>query len=287
MKYSFLRFPGGKVKVVTFSYDDGPKYDEKLLDIIDRYGIKCTFNLVGDSVVNEKGLTQAFIKERIIGGGHEVAVHGYYHRGQDVMRSIEGIRDVLDCRLALEREFGIIVRGMAYPDRCPNRFKIPDTYARIRNYLEELDIAYARTAGGDNDSFDLPEDYLDWFPTAHHDNPRVMEYIDKFLSLDVSKLYISQRGAKLFYLWGHSHEFERNGNWEHLEAICEKLSGHDDVWYATNIEIYDYISAYRALKWSADGTMVYNPTLYEVWFDIDGRLYSIKPGETLITGVKQ
>lgn len=281
MKYNFLRFPVGKIKAVTFSYDDGTKHDERLTDIIDRYGIKCTFNLVGDSVMNEKGLTKAFIKDRIIGGGHEVAVHGYYHRGQDVMRSIEGIRDVLDCRLALENEFGMIIRGMAYPDRCPNRFKIPDTYARIRNYLEELDIAYSRTLGDDNDRFELPEDFLDWFPTAHHDNPKVMEYIHKFVSTDESKLYISQRSPKLFFLWGHSYEFDRKGNWEHLEEICEKLSGHEDVWYATNIEIYDYVMAYRSLKWSADGTMVYNPTLYEVWFDIDKSLYSIKPGETL------
>ncbi len=281
MKYNFIRFPGGRAKAVTFSYDDGSKSDVKLVETVDKYGIKCTFNLVGDSVAAEKGITKAFIKERMIGGGHEIAVHGYYHRGQDVLRPIEGIRDVLDCRLALESEFGMIIRGMAYPDRCPNRFKIPDTYARIRTYLEELDIAYARTVGDDNDRFELPEDFLDWFPTAHHDNPKVMEYIEKFVSMDMSKLYIAQRSAKLFFLWGHSAEFERNGNWEHLEAICQKLSGHGDVWYATNMEIYEYVTAYRSLKWSADGSMVYNPTLYEIWFDIDRTLYQIKPGETL------
>jgi len=284
MKYNFIRFPGGKAKAVTFSYDDGSKHDEKLVDIIDRYNIKCTFNLCGDSVKKEKGLTKAFIKERILGGGHEVAVHGYYHRAHDVMRSIEGIRDVLDCRLALEKEFGIIIRGMAYPDRCPNRFKIPDTYARIRSYLEELDIAYARTAGDDNDRFELPEDFLDWFPTAHHDNQNVMEYIDKFLNLDVSKQYIAQRNARLFYLWGHSHEFERNGNFSHLEEICKKLSGHDDIWYATNMEIYQYVKAYRSLVYSADGITVYNPTLYDVWFDVDKTGYCVKSGSTVTLG---
>jgi len=281
VKYNFIRFPGGKPKAVTFSYDDGSKHDERLLDIIEKYGFKCTFNLVGDSVVNEKGLAKTFIKERIIDGGHEVAVHGYYHRAQDTLRPIEGIRDVLDCRLALEKELGVIIRGMAYPDRCPNRFKIPDTYARIRAYLEILNIAYARTAGDDNDRFELPEDFLDWFPTAHHDNPKIMEYIEKFVLLDVSKLYIAQRDAKLFCLWGHSFEFDRNGNWDHLEEICEKLSGHDDIWYATNMEIYEYIKAYRSLIYSADGMTVYNPTLYDVWLDVDSTLYCVKSGATI------
>ena len=57
--------------------------------------------------------------------------------------------------------------------------------------------------------------------------------------------------------------------------------GRDEVWYDTNIEIFDYVTAYRSLVFSADNTRVYNPTLIEVWFDIDGKLYSIKSGETL------
>ena len=32
----------------------------------------------------------------------------------------------------------------------------------------------------------------------------------------------------------------------------------------------------------ADGTMIYNPTVYTVWFTADNVLYSIKPGETLV-----
>ena len=66
-----------------------------------------------------------------------------------------------------------------------------------------------------------------------------------------------------------------------LCKICEKLSGNDDVWYATNGEIYEYVNAYKSLIYSADGTVVYNPTLLSVWFDVDKTLYRIEPGETL------
>jgi len=94
--------------------------------------------------------------------------------------------------------------------------------------------------------------------------------------------YCSSRAPWLFYIWGHSFEFDhKEGGWDHAENFCKKLSGRPDVWYATNIEIYDYIQAYNSLIFRADNTAVYNPTLIKVWFDIDGTLYSVAPGETL------
>ena len=168
-----------------------------------------------------------------------------------------------------------------FPDNAVNRFLEPEAYARIKSYLGDLDIAYVRSAAGDNDKFELPADWHNWIPTAHHDNPQIMEYIDKFVNLDLSKLYIASRTPKLFYLWGHSFEFEHRQNWDHLEEICQKLGGKDDVWYATNIEIYDYVQAYHSLRYSADGTIVYNPTLFDLWFDVDGTLHHIQSGETI------
>ena len=281
MKYVFLRFPEGKAKAITLSYDDGCKDDVRLLETIDQYGLKCTFNLVGSTVERGKPLSTDFIRENILAKGHEIATHGYNHRAQNKIRSIEGIREIIDCRLALEREFGMIIRGMAFPDNTVNRFLEPDAYKRISSYLGDLEIAYVRSAAGDNDKFELPEDWHNWIPTAHHDNPRIMEYIDKFVELDVSKLYCASRTPKLFYMWGHSFEFENKQNWSHLDEICQKLGGKDDVWYATNIEIYDYVQAYKSLRYSADGSIIYNPTLIQIWFDVDGKLYSIHPGETL------
>ena len=157
------------------------------------------------------------------------------------------------------------------------------TYEQIKNYLSELDIAYARTLGGDNDSFLLPSDFHAWMPSAHHDNPKIMEYIDKFLALDIStKAYHARRVPRLLYIWGHSYEFDRNDNWEHIEEICEKLANNDEIWYATNIEIYDYVQAYKNLRYSANGCMIYNPTLLTVWLDVDGKTYQIHSNETIL-----
>ena len=285
MRYQYLRFPGGRAKAVTLSYDDGAKADVRLCERLNRSDLKCTFNLVSSMVQDENRMPKEFIRAEVLGKGHEIATHGEYHRGLDVARSIEGIRDTLNCRLALEKEFGIIVRGMAFPDRTVNKMKSPDAYARIRPFLEELEIAYCRTTGADNDGFALPEDFLNWVPTAHHNNPNLMLYIDSFLSVDVNAQYCSRRGPRLFYLWGHAFEFDRDNTWGLLDEICDRLSGHEDVWYATNIEIYEYIAAYKSLVYSADNRIVYNPTVKTIWFDRDGTLYKIEPGETIQTDV--
>ncbi|MBQ7025015.1 MAG: hypothetical protein IJN31_00285, partial [Peptococcaceae bacterium] len=155
-------------------------------------------------------------------------------------------------------------------------------YAQIKNYLQELDIAYARTLAGDNDSFMLPQDFHAWMPSAHHNNAKIMEWIDKFLAIDISeKAYHAKRVSRLFYIWGHSYEFDNKDNWEHMEEICERLAHNDEIWYATNIEICDYVQAYKRLQYSANGRRIYNPTLYTIWLDIDKKLYSVKPGETI------
>ena len=276
-----MRYPGGKAKAVTFSYDDGARPDKRLAELFDKYGLKATFNL-NCGYARRNSFTKEEIHEYFLSKGHEIAVHGANHRPTGNLRPIEAIRDVLDCRLELEEKCDRIIRGMAYPDTGIMLFGNLGNYEAVKNCLVELDIAYARTIEGDNDSFMLPEDFHAWMPSAHHDNPEIMDYIDKFLKLDISPAtYHAERIPRLFYIWGHSFEFDKKNNWEHMEEVCQKLSGNDEIWYATNIEIYDYVKAYKSLIYSADSYKVYNPTLFTVWIDVDGVLYSIAPGETL------
>ena len=281
MRTIFMRYPDGKAKALTFSYDDGVPQDKRLAELFDKYNMKGTFNF-NCEFMREANFTKEQIKEYFLSKGHEIAVHGANHRANGNLRSIEGIRDVLDCRLELEAKCDSIIRGMAYPDSGITLMGNFGTYEMIKQYLVELDIAYSRTLGGDNNSFMLPADFHAWMPTAHHNNPRIMEFIDEFLKLDIStKAYHARRVPRLMYIWGHSYEFDRNDNWEHMEDICKKLSNNDEIWYATNIEIYDYVTAYKSLKYSADGHMIYNPTLFTIWLDVDGKLYSVKSGETI------
>ncbi len=275
-RYIFMRFPEGREKAVTFSYDDGCPEDIRTADTLAKYGLKGTFNFNGDPHVTDEE-----VHKYILDNGHEIAVHGMYHRAEGMLRPIQGIRDVLDCRLCLEKKYDTIIRGMAYPDSGIARFYNGASYENVKQYLKDLDIAYARTLGGDNNRFELPTDWYAWMPTAHHNNPNIKEYIREFLEIHVNESYDARRHPRLFYIWGHSYEFAHNNNWELLSEICEALSGKENIWYATNMEIYEYTEAYHALIYSADGTKIYNPTLITLWMNIDGVTYKITPGATL------
>ncbi len=109
------------------------------------------------------------------------------------------------------------------------------------------------------------------------------ELTEKFISLkDVCK-------PQLFYLWGHSYECNDDNNWDRIEKFCEMMGNREDIWYAANIEICDYVKAYNSLLVSYDGKRIYNPTLIDMWMSDDtetgfmGRkTYCIKSGETLV-----
>ena len=282
MKYQFMRFPEGRLRAVTLSYDDGPQSDVRFSDVITRYGLKCTFNMNGDRARGDAALSKETVEEIVFSRGHELALHGYHHAAPGRVRAPIGIKDVLDNRVEAEEKYGRIIRGMAYPDSGTNVLENGMTYERIKEYLNDLDVAYARTTRS-HGTFAVPNDFHAWCPTAHHNDPKLFEYIEKFLTHTYTGwANISSASPLLFYLWGHSYEFDRDGNWDRLEKIGETLGGHEDVWYATNMEIYRYTMAYRSLEYSLDGKMIYNPTLYKLYFVRDGgETMSIESGETL------
>lgn len=286
MKYIFLRYPEGKFKAVTLSYDDGNEHDIRFAKTIDKYGLKCTFNLCSKrigQVTPSRRLMVEEIREYILDKGHEIAVHGEDHISPVLSRPTKAIQDVLNCRLYLEQTFGIMVRGLAYPDVSLRNFQNNASYENIRSYLQNLGIVYARNVLTNQEPLDysLPTDWLAWNATVHHSHPKAAEYAKEFLALDQDKLYRAKRWPKLFMLWGHSFEFDRAENWDFLEELCQLLGGKEDVWYATCMEIYEYVEAYNGLVFSADSTRVYNPSLLKVWFDVDGTLYSVDSGQTI------
>lgn len=281
-----MRYPDGKEKAVTFSYDDGVPADISLSDVFAKYNMKATFNL-SSAYIKEKPLyghlSANDVKTYILGRGFEVAVHGKHHLAPGHIRPIDGIKEFLDCRLDFEKMFGRIIQGAAYPNSGIRLINNGLSYDIIKNYLKDIDIKYARTLGGDNNSFCLPTDWHAWMPTAHHNNEKIFDYIEEFTNYDYSTLYYDSRYPRLMYIWGHSFEFDNNNNWDRIEEICYRLGHRNDTWYATNIEIYDYVTAYNSLIFSADSSMVYNPTLKTLWFDIyNSQTYKIEPGETLI-----
>ena len=241
----FMRFPGGKSKALTLSYDDGVEQDIRLIDIMKRNGLKGTFNINSGSYAPEgktypegtihRRMSKSMCQELYLNSGMEVAVHGLTHPYLEQLPENLCTYEVLQDRKNLEADFGYIIRGMAYP--------FGTTSDSVVASLKQCGIAYSRTTVS-TEKFTIPTDWLRLPATCHHRNPRLMELARNF----VDNAFL--RGPGLFYLWGHSYEFDQNlpdNNWGIIEEFAEFLGNREDIWYATNIEIYDYIQAYNIL----------------------------------------
>jgi hypothetical protein len=115
----------------------------------------------------------------------------------------------------------------------------------------------------------------------HHDNANSLKWAQEFVDMKLEEGFTAYRFPRLMYVWGHSYEFEQRNNWSHLNDLLKILSGKEDIWYATNIEIYEYVEAYERLVSSANGNVIYNPTAKTIWFTVDGEHYKLAPSETL------
>ena len=71
----------------------------------------------------------------------------------------------------------------------------------------------------------------------------------------------------------------RNMAIEIIETLFSKVSGKNEIWYATNGEICDYHNAYKKLVFSADGSRIYNPSATELWAEIDGKTIALPAGK--------
>lgn len=276
----YMLYPNNARKALTLSYDDGVEQDLRLISVMNAHGLKGTFNLNSGIYAPEgtvyapgtvhRRLTRAAVTENYAASGQEVAIHTYTHPNLLCIPREAAIREVMLDRETLEAQFGHIVRGMAYPFGLrPGR-----AADELADTLRGCGVAYSRTTVS-TEGFDLPQDWLQWNPTCHHNNPRLMELARDFCEREVKYQPI------LFYLWGHSYEFEGNDNWQVIENFASFIGGRGDIWYATNIELYEYISAYRSLVSSADGRQVFNPTSVTVHIHQAGRAFVIASGQTV------
>ena len=273
----YMRLKDGKKKVFTLSYDDGVVQDIRLIKLMDQYAVKGTFNINSGCYLPEEQQRERYYgrmkrSEAVAlfqNSSHEVAIHGYAHAELPQLRGVDLLNEIREDRLAAERDYGTIVRGMAYAFGAYTEESL--------EAMKLCGICYSRTTTSTT-KFRFPENWLTWHPTCHHKNPRLMELAKQFAEKDLR--YPSE--CRLFYLWGHTYEFADDNNWDVIENFAEKMGGRDDIWYATNMELYYTWLDYQRLESSADGSIIHNPSVRSVWIaDRRQNIYEIKPGETI------
>ena len=223
----------GKKKAITFSFDDGVTQDIRLVEILNKYGLKCTFNINSELLGKEGYLSGLKVQHNKIDpkdvktlyAGHEVAVHTLTHPNLTKLDEKEIIRQVEEDRKNLSALCGYEVIGMAYPCGGVNN---DDRVADI--IKKNTGVKYARTITSTN-NFDLQDNLYRFNPSVYYIDKDFEEVVDTFLALKTDK-------PQLMYIWGHSYEMDVGYiSWDRFEGICKKLSGKEDIFYGTNKEV--------------------------------------------------
>ena len=116
---------GGKMKAITFSYDDGVTQDLRVIEMFNRYGLKGTFNLnsggfggrfsnyiEGNLVYRDKVFAHDV---RAIYEGHEVASHTLNHPDLTKLSEEDIVYQIEEDRKRLSDLVGYDIVGLAYP----------------------------------------------------------------------------------------------------------------------------------------------------------------------------
>ena len=230
-------FAQDKKKALTFSFDDGVVQDIRMIELMNKYGLKGTFNL-NSMYLSNKGIMHTHGvrlchykvgKEDVkdVYAGHEVAVHTLTHPNLTECDEAEIIRQVEQDRLNLSALVGYEVVGMAYP--CGGENNDDRTAAIIR---EHTGVRYARALKS-HKTFSIYPDLYRFQATVHHHGgwDDMWALADRFLTEESDE-------PMLFYIWGHAYEFDiYPERWEQFEEFCRKISGKEDVFYGTNRQV--------------------------------------------------
>ncbi len=155
--------------------------------------------------------------------GHEIAVHSLTHPNLTKCDDAEVIRQVEEDRKNLIALAGYEVVGMAYP--CgPNDDRVAELIK------EHTGVKYSRTVE-ESFSFEPQENLYRFNPTVYHRN------WDKMFSLAEEFISLKPTSPKVFYIWGHSYEFDIKDEWDRFEEFCRLISGKEDIYYGTNTEV--------------------------------------------------
>lgn len=261
MTQYYTVFPQGKKKCFTMSYDDGIDFDIRFVEMMRKYGVKGTFNLNSGNMPKEERHSTDTVNAKmtmeqciaLYGDDMEIAIHGSVHARWTYNNPAATLMDIVDDRRALEAATGRIIRGGAYPFGY-----FDDATVQM---LEHAGIEYCRTTKTTGRLiFSTRQDWLRWQTTCHHENPKLPELAKEFVESD----WLPER-LQCLAVWGHSYEFERKNQWELIENLLKTVSGKEDIWYCTNIELVDYCKASERLKYDLDCTKVYNPTATDIW----------------------
>lgn len=198
-------------KLFLLSFDDGTVHDKRFVDLLNRYGIPCTFNLnsgLEDFVWEFEG--KNVVRQRLVDTveqyrGHEIASHSLHHHQLDTLYPPQLRREVEEDCAALKAIFGVQELGFGVPFTVCGEREI----RIIRRFVRYIRLSeYAS-------SFALPEDPYHIPIHGLYNDPDIRERIEAFAD---NRLPVS-----LFVMAGHSYELEFLDHWTYMEELLQYI----------------------------------------------------------------
>jgi peptidoglycan/xylan/chitin deacetylase (PgdA/CDA1 family) len=226
--------------IVTTSWDDGSTFDLKIVELLNKYGIKGTFYI-------PKSLFAHPLKKQdiiAIDENFEIGSHGLTHADLTKISLSEAKKEIEGSKAYLENLLGHRVYMFSYPDGKYNE--------NIKRIVKKSGFIAARTSNPGN--FDLPSNPFEWHITTYASNGSPLTALKIWLKnyLPIKALSDWEVRAKLlfdialekggiYHIWGHSLWFEMNLQWDKLERVLRYISNRKDVSYMTNGEIFRFV----------------------------------------------
>ena len=227
-------YPGGKKKAFNITYDDGVLQDERFVALLNRYGIKGTFNLNSQLMQEEFSWThpngmqvKRMSPERAkhLYDDHEVASHTLTHPYMHELSDEELYRQLKSDKDNLEKLFGKEIKGFAVP------FEYYDD--RIANCAKACGFTYARESECTGKFTPCTDAYY-WKAGIYHIDHDLPNFVAKFLN--------TQEELAVCQIVGHSYDLDAENLWGIMELICAAVSKCDDIWFCTNAELVEFLS---------------------------------------------
>ena len=222
------------------------------------YGVKCTFNLNSgllsqikyrDGINNSRlGINEI---EKIY-KGHEIASHSLYHFHMENLTYEENKYQIKEDINNLKKIFNTEIKGFAFPFGTYNKNTLIA--------LKESNIMYARTTKPSYSFYVNVDKLLEFNPTCSHSDKMLNKLAIEFLTTNVE--------LALFYVWGHTYEFENNNNWNLLKMLLEILKDDKDIAYLTNIDAFKYICETKKVELN-DEYLINNSSI-DIYVKVDG-----------------
>lgn len=199
-------------KIFLLSFDDGTVWDSRFVELLNKYGMKATFNLnsgLEDFVwyyedkfpIRRQRLADTVAQYR----GHEIASHSLHHHWLNTLTPPQLSREVGDDCAALKALFVLEDIGFGVPfTACGDR-----EIRLIRKYVRYIRLSEL------SDSFAPPADPYHIPIHALYNQPDVRQRIAQFAESDLP--------VSLFVLAGHSYEFEMLDQWDYMEDLLRYI----------------------------------------------------------------